>query len=272
MSLFSVDFALIFLLYKTRLCALLNGAAYNLQVTPFMLIDLRNVLSASPSIYLLLGLLSILALAIWIYTLFSLRSSQIAPTLFVDELQALLEHKNYAGAHTLAMQQDHLLALLLRVGFATHPMGAGVMIDAIRSEGKRVTTPFWQRLSLLSDIIAIAPMLGLLGTVVGMFYAFYDVNRSIETIHVLFDGLGLAVGTTVCGLIVAIMTMLLTTTLKYRVIHKISVLESEMLRLVPLMPVESNDRSPLPRKAAESLKSQTLPRSSLETTAIHAHK
>jgi biopolymer transport protein ExbB len=105
----------------------------------------------------------------------------------------------------------------------------------MKSEGKRAGAAFWQRLSLLNDIVVIAPMLGLLGTVIGMFYAFYDVNRSVESINALFDGLGIAVGTTVMGLIVAILAMMFHTTLKYRVVSALSLVENEALTLSALI-------------------------------------
>jgi biopolymer transport protein ExbB len=117
----------------------------------------------------------------------------------------------------------------------TRNLGPQVMIDAMKSEGKRASTAFWQRLSLLNDIVIIAPMLGLLGTVIGMFYAFYDVNRSIESINALFDGLGIAVGTTVVGLVVAILAMIFHTTLKYRVVKTLSLVENEALNLSALI-------------------------------------
>jgi biopolymer transport protein ExbB len=109
------------------------------------------------------------------------------------------------------------------------------MIDAMKSEGKRASATLWQRLSLLNDVVIIAPMLGLLGTVIGMFYAFYDVNRSIESINALFDGLGIAVGTTVVGLIVAILSMVFYTMLKYQLVKTISHVENEALVLLPLI-------------------------------------
>jgi len=110
------------------------------------------------------------------------------------------------------------------------------MMDAMKTEGKRAATPFWQRLSLLNDIAIVAPMLGLLGTVIGMFYAFYDVNRSVESINALFDGLGIAVGTTVVGLIVAILAMIFATTLKYRLVKTLSLVENEALGVSALIP------------------------------------
>jgi biopolymer transport protein ExbB len=105
------------------------------------------------------------------------------------------------------------------------------MTETMKTEGKRLTSHLWQRLALLNDIAIVAPMLGLLGTVIGMFYAFYDVNRSIESINALFDGLGIAVGTTVAGLIIAILSMLLATTLKYRLVKNLSLVENTALTI-----------------------------------------
>jgi biopolymer transport protein ExbB len=107
--------------------------------------------------------------------------------------------------------------------------------DMMKNEGKRHTATFWHRLALLNDIAIIAPMLGLLGTVMGMFYAFYDINRSFESISSLFDGLGIAVGTTVLGLIVAIIAMILYTTLKYRMMKIFSQVEHEAAPLTRLI-------------------------------------
>ncbi len=101
------------------------------------------------------------------------------------------------------------------------------MVDAMKAEGKRATVSFWQRMSLLNDIAIIAPMLGLLGTVLGMFYAFYDLNRSTESVATLFDGLGISVGTTVAGLIVAIIALILQSIGKYRLVKVLARVENE---------------------------------------------
>jgi biopolymer transport protein ExbB len=78
-------------------------------------------------------------------------------------------------------------------------------------------------------------MLGLLGTVLGMFYAFYDVNRSIESISTLFDGLGISVGTTVAGLVVAILALILHSTAKYRLVRTLAQVENEAHHVAALI-------------------------------------
>lgn len=199
------------------------------------LLDLKSVFSSAPVIYTLLAFLSVASMVIWLYSLITFRSKDIMPENFRNELRALLLAEQYDQANQLCSLKQNLLSTLIKTGLTTKDFGPQVMIDAMKSEGKRASTAFWQRLTLLNDIVIIAPMLGLLGTVIGMFYAFYDVNRSIESINALFDGLGIAVGTTVMGLIVAILAMIFHTTLKYRVVSTLSLVENEALNLSALI-------------------------------------
>ena len=199
------------------------------------LIDLKKVFESAPTIYSILLLMSVGSMAIWLYTLTTFRDKDIMPKQFKDELRLLLETAQYDRAKDLCASKKNLLASLVRVGLSSRNHGPQTMIDAMKSEGKRASTALWQRLSLLNDIFIVAPMLGLLGTVIGMFYAFYDINRSIESINAFFDGLGIAVGTTVVGLIVAILSIFFYTTLKYRLVRTLSRVENEALSLSVLI-------------------------------------
>ncbi len=199
------------------------------------LLDIKSVFGSAPVIYTILFMMSIASMGIWLYSLITFRSKDAMPEDFRKELRALLEKEQFEQAHKLCSLKENLLSSLLKTGLTTRTMGPEVMVNAMKSEGKRASTALWQRLSLLNDIVVIAPMLGLLGTVIGMFYAFYDVNRSIESINALFDGLGIAVGTTVVGLIVAILAMVFHASLKYRILRTLSLVESEALSLSALM-------------------------------------
>ena len=194
-------------------------------------LELKKVFVSSPFIYALLLLMSTSSAALWLYTFTTLREKKTLPQPFVGTLSKLLDAKDYAKARALCEENYNLLSSMIRAGLENRTHGAQVMMDAMKSEGKRASAGFWQRLSLLNDVAIVAPMLGLLGTVVGMFYAFYDVNRSIESINALFDGLGIAIGTTVAGLIVAILSMILATTLKYRIVKNLGMIENSALSL-----------------------------------------
>jgi len=216
---------------------LLFGAIYanTAPASSSQLVDLKKVFSSAPLIYSLLSMMSVASLALWLYSLATFRAKEMLSADFIDELKRRLSKGAYEEAKSLCLTKSTILSSMVSAGLIARPLGAQVMIDAMKSEGKRAASTLWQRLSLLNDIVIIAPMLGLLGTVIGMFYAFYDVNRSIESINALFDGLGIAVGTTVVGLIVAIVAMIFYTSLKYRIVRTLSQVENEALALSALI-------------------------------------
>ncbi len=193
-----------------------------------ILIDLRAVFAGSPTIYTLLMALSIGSFGIWLYTLFSLRDAELMPRSQIDQIKEKLKNKEHEEALLLCRSHNSLFAKMVSVGLSSKENNTQSLLNLMNNEGKRVTASFWQKISLLNDIAMIAPMIGLLGTVMGMFYAFYDLNRSIESISALFDGLGISVGTTVCGLSVAILAMLFYSMTKYRLVKQLNTVENEV--------------------------------------------
>lgn len=124
---------------------------------------------------------------------------------------------------------------IIASGIKTRHQGPQLVMQAMLLEGKRKGCVLWQRISILNEIAVIAPMLGLLGTVLGLFFAFYDVNQTTDAFSTVFDGLGIAIGTTVVGLIVAILAMIYYTTLKFRVISLLNTIENESFALAALI-------------------------------------
>jgi biopolymer transport protein ExbB len=198
-------------------------------------VDLKQAFSGSPIIYTLLFGMSILALGIWFYSFLSLRSSTRLTTDTLRNLQNKLNSNQFDEALSLCQGREDLFSKMILSGIQSRRHGLPMMIEAMKAEGKRSSIAFWQKIGLLNDIAIIAPMLGLLGTVLGMFYAFYDVNRSIESISTLFDGLGISVGTTVAGLVVAILALILHSTAKYRLVRGLALVENEAQSLATLI-------------------------------------
>jgi len=192
-----------------------------------IIVDLQQAFAGSPIIYSLLFTMSVVAVGVWLYSIFSLRFSARVSPIVLKNLQHRLNSNQFDDALLLCDEKNDLFCKMIASGIHSRRHGLPVMIEAMKAEGKRVSISFWQKIGLLNDIAIIAPMLGLLGTVLGMFYAFYDVNRSIESISTLFDGLGVSVGTTVAGLIVAILALILHSTAKYRLVRALAVVENE---------------------------------------------
>lgn len=192
-------------------------------------LDLIEVFKAAPLIYSILFILSLFTFVVWLYSFLTVRPSVVVPNDFIQEIRSLLVEKKIERALDLCQRSSHFTANILASGMLARTHGHQVMVEAMQTEGKRCGVLLWQRLSLINDVAIIAPMLGLLGTVLGLFYAFYDVNRSPDTLASIFDGLGIAVGTTVAGLIVAILAMVFYATLKFRVVRLLNTLENETL-------------------------------------------
>ncbi|HSX03947.1 MAG TPA: MotA/TolQ/ExbB proton channel family protein, partial [Rhabdochlamydiaceae bacterium] len=198
-------------------------------------ISLRQVFGGAPIIYTLLSILSIISLSIWSYSMLTIRSSELLPKQLIKDLKSKLISNQFTDALHLCQKEKHFFCKMVATGILARKQGLGMMVEMMKAEGKRSTVGFWQRLNLLNDIAIIAPMLGLLGTVMGMFYAFYDLHRSSESLSILFDGLGISVGTTIAGLIVAIIAMILHSTAKYRLIKALASLENEAQGIAALI-------------------------------------
>lgn len=194
-------------------------------------LDLMEVYRASPIIYTILFAMSIFSFVLWLYSMLTLRLALIMPQSFLRKIRKQLGEKRYQTAFATCQKERHFTASILASGIASRGHGHQVVTEAMQTEGKRCGVTLWQRISLINDVAVIAPMLGLLGTVLGLFYAFYDVNRSPDTLASIFDGLGIAVGTTVAGLIVAITAMVFYATLKFRVIRLLNAVENETITI-----------------------------------------
>lgn len=204
-------------------------------------LDLLKVFLGSPIIYSVLFTMSILSFIIWLYSFLTLRISDMMPTEFIKKVKNEILEKRFEAALATCRQDCNFAANILACGLASRKHGPQVIMDSMQAEGRRSGSSIWQRISILNDVAIIAPMLGLLGTVLGMFYAFYDTSRTPETITSIFDGLGIAVGTTVAGLIVAIVAMIFHTTLKFRIVRLLSIVENEVLSLSSIIELENKE-------------------------------
>jgi biopolymer transport protein ExbB len=206
--------------------------------------DLLKVFYSCPIIYGILLFMSLASFVIWLYSLLTLRLSDMMPSEFIVNLRKLLLEHRYETAIIKCHQDNNFSSSIIVAGITARKHGPQVMMEIMRSEGRRLGNILWQRISLLNEIAIIAPMLGLLGTVLGLFFAFYDSTRSTESIAALFDGLGIAVGTTVLGLVVAIIAMVFFTMLKFRVIRLLNAIENESLSLVNVISSDAKAEQP----------------------------
>jgi biopolymer transport protein ExbB len=151
-------------------------------------------------------LLSVVAVSLAIEHLLTIRRATLLPTGLAEKVRDLLRVGRIAEAEQACKMQPSTLGYVLQAGLSEldggWPIVEKAMEDAVAEQAARL----YRKAEYISVIGNIAPMLGLLGTVMGMIEAFSMVASSQGTARAadLAEGIYLALVTTVEGLIVAI--------------------------------------------------------------------
>lgn len=151
-----------------------------------------------------LAILSVAAVALVVHHFRSVVPSKLTPPDFIENLLFLLEKKEYEKAVSVCRQQENLVSAIALKGLQKMSKGKSVIEEAVQYEGKARLEQLWQNLTYLGDIAVIAPLLGLLGTILGIIEAFGYFKASSIAPAVLTGGLAKAMVNTVFGLIIAV--------------------------------------------------------------------
>lgn len=154
-------------------------------------------------------LCSLLMVAIVVERMWALTASRIIP----DGLLLSVWQSYKAGEMTLEkiieLRSHSPLGEVLSAGLANRAHGRDVMKDAMEEAGSKVTHEMERFLSALGTIAAVTPLLGLLGTVVGMIQVFAEIMVSgTGNAGTLAGGISQALITTAAGLTIAIPAMI----------------------------------------------------------------
>jgi len=168
---------------------------------------LWQTLKAGGATMIVIGILSVAAVAIVIYDLMMLNVNKLAPKKLFQEVMAKLESRDFGGAKALCHQESNtIISKIVLAGLERRTPLDDSAREAMENTARVELTNLWQNINYLSDIVAVAPLLGLLGTVLGMIQAFHAVplqSASLKT-TLLAAGISKAMITTASGLIVAI--------------------------------------------------------------------
>jgi biopolymer transport protein ExbB len=175
---------------------------------------------------------SIVALALILERLWTLRQSVVAPANMVD--QVLAEFRQ-AGATPELLQRTAArgpLGRILAAGLANVKAPRPVMKEAIEEVGRVVTHELDRFLTTLGTIAAAAPLLGLLGTVVGMIEIFGSQSASGSNPIQLAHGISIALYNTAMGIIVAIPALMFYRHFRAKVDALVIEMEQQAIKLV----------------------------------------
>lgn len=158
------------------------------------------------AIVLVLLVLSMAALALAVEHLLTIRRDVLTPPGLADTVRQKLRQGDRAGATQSCQLQPSFLAGVIQAALADADDGWPATLKALEDAAGEHAARLFRKIEYLSVIGNIAPMIGLLGTVVGMIFAFQEVANSQGAARAaeLAGGIYQALVTTVGGLLVAI--------------------------------------------------------------------
>jgi biopolymer transport protein ExbB len=161
------------------------------------------------TIMVLIIICSVAALALAVEQLVTLRASNLMPAGLRERIQGQLAAGNLKGAFQACEAQPCFLSFVVRTSLAEAESGWTAVEKALEDATAEQTARLMRRVEYLAVIGNIAPMLGLLGTVVGLTFAFHEVasTQGVARAADLAGGIYHALVSTIGGLIVAIPAM-----------------------------------------------------------------
>jgi len=180
----------------------------------------------------LLIVASVIALALIFERLWSLRQSVVAPPGLVDKVLASYREHGASPELLSATARQGPLGRILAAGLANVRSPRPVMKEAIEEVGRIVTHDLDRFLTTLGTIAAMAPLLGLFGTVVGMIEIFGSQTAAASNPIALAHGISVALYNTAFGLIVAIPSMIFYRHFRAKVDSFVIEMEQQAIKLV----------------------------------------
>src|SRR5210317_347503 len=189
----------------------------------------------------LIVLCSIIVLAICIERLYTLNPKKIAPPHLLVTVWKQLKAGEMDADRLRTLKQSSPLGRILAAGLGNAYHGRDVMKESIEEAAGHVIHDLERYLNTLGTIAAVAPLLGLLGTVLGMIKVFAEIMaQGTGNASALAGGISEALITTAAGLCVAIPALTLHRYFVGRIDGIVVELEQETIKLVDALHSEEN--------------------------------
>lgn len=181
-------------------------------------------------------LCSIAAAGIVAERLWTLRPARVTPANLLAQVWRWIKDKKLNNQKLKELREDSPLGQILAAGLANSKHGREIMKECIEEAAARVIHELERYLNALGTIAGIAPLLGLLGTVLGMIEIFSSfMGSGMANAPMLAGGISKALITTAAGLMVAIPALFFHRYLQRRVDELVVGMEQEAIKLVEMV-------------------------------------
>lgn len=194
---------------------------------------MESIVFAGGWLMLPLVLCSIIVIAITIERFWTLDPKKIAPKHQLAQVWGWIKNNQITPERLKDLQKSSELGSILAAGLSNSKNGRDIMKDSIEEAASQVIHNMERYIGVLGTVAAVAPLLGLLGTVLGMIKVFVAIElQGTGNAGALAGGISEALITTAAGLVVAIPAMISHRFFLRRIDSLAVVMEQECLKLV----------------------------------------
>ena len=181
-------------------------------------------------------LCSIIALAIVIERFVALRKKEVAPPQLLERIGKLLKKGGLDTKIINEIEEDSALGKVLAAGLRNPNQHRVVVKEAIEEAGRHVVHDLERNLQTLGTIAAVTPLLGLLGTVIGMIKVFAAITTfGVGDPQALAEGISEALVTTAAGLAVGIPSLMFHRFFRGKVNELTVDMEQQALKFIKIL-------------------------------------
>ena len=179
---------------------------------------------------------SILVLGIIVERFWSLQSEKVLPKLLVSNIWRAIKNNTLDDKKIQGIYESSPLGRVLAIGLINRKHSREVMKECIEETGRHVAHELERFLNPLGTVAAITPLLGLLGTVIGMIQVFAVITSSgVGDPELLAGGISKALITTAAGISVAIPSLIFHRYFRVKIDTLVIEMEQEAIKLIEVM-------------------------------------
>lgn len=189
--------------------------------------SLWQVLQSGGLVMIVLGLVSFLMMALVVFMFLRFRAEKFVPMESSHRIIELIRQKRFDEAEKICAAEESAVSAIASAGLKAKG-NLTLARESVEMTARKEVSALWTLLNYLSEIAQIAPMLGLLGTVLGMIQAFNTIafDSGVVKPLMLAGGVAKAMITTAGGLSIAITAMIFYSILRPRAQNITNTLET----------------------------------------------
>ena len=178
---------------------------------------------------------SVIAVAIIGERSFALRENVVSPKNLLPELQAWLAKGGITKDTITRLEQHSLLGRVFATALANAKNSREVTKESIEETARAVAHQMEKYLSTLGTIATVSPLLGLLGTVIGMVELFGAFTTQGHDVEQFARGISVALYNTAAGIVVAVPAMIAYRYFRTKVDALLIEMEQQAIKLVEII-------------------------------------